>query len=377
MFNSVGGPRSIAMKTDQIMAATDKARFKKLLEEIRQKYSWPELRRILKSEDLGSAPGWDQLAERFAEADSIQKKKVEDVLRRLHGDLILAGTKDVQIFDLPSGEGALIAAALGNLEPSSASYGATYPLSLSETALRALSVDHELTAKVAHANGDVSLVFCAKRRVDEQVKYSSSEVTAVVRNAFVGIDEFITVRRMEYQIFDVLTVRSRLNRLELLIDHPERIRSPESTDERVLKLLGRVATVVPALKTIYEQNQPVNLLACINNLLKAKTEGRVSKLSFRSPTDSIKRETMTANKDLRVEVFHVAGVLAVGDITPFDITIAWESLSAATGSVSLRVGAPISVLSASGALVRTARIFGAKSDAAVLAVVNKLVSYST
>ena len=359
------------------MAAIDEERFKKLLAEIRQKYTLPELRLILKSEELGTAPGWDQLAERWAEADPALKTKAEGVLKGLHGDLILAGTKDVQIFELPPGQGALIAAALGDIEPSSANFRATDPLSLSETELRALPVDHELTAKVAYENGDVSLVFCAKRMVDEQVRYKTSEVTAAVRDAFAGYDEFIAVRRMDYQIFDVLTVRSKLNRLELLIDHPERIRSPESTDARVLGLLGRISTLVPALKTIYEQNEPVNLLACINNLLQAKTEGRVSRLYFRSPTDSVKKEAMTANKDLRVEVFHAAGVQAVGAITPFDITIAWEKLLNAKGAVSVRVGAPISVLSAGGALVRTARIFGARSDAAVLAVVNKLVSYST
>ena len=359
------------------MATTDKARFKKLIEEIRQKYSLPELRLILKSEELGTAPGWDQLAERLAEADPALKTKAEGVLKRLHSDLILGGTKDLQIFDLPPGEGALIAAALADFEPSSANFGATYPLSLSETELRALPIDHDLTAKVTYENGDVSLVFCAKRMVDEQVRYKASEVATAVRDAFAGFDEFIAVRRMDYQIFDVLTVRSRLNRLELLIDYPDRIRLPESTDTRVLGMLGRVSTMVPALKIVYEQNAPINLLACINNLLQAKNEGRVSRLYFRSPTDSVKKEAMTANKDLRVEVFHAAGVQAVGAITPFDITIAWEALLNSKGAVSVRVGAPITVLSAGGALIRTARIFGARSDAAVLAVVNKLVSYST
>jgi hypothetical protein len=359
------------------MAGSEEDRFKKLLVEIRQKYTLPELRLILKGEELGTAPGWDQLAERLAEGDAALKMKAESVLKELHGDLILAGTKDVQIFELPAGEGPLVAVAFEKLEPSSPNFGATYPLSLSETALRALPFDHELTAKVTHKNGDVSLIFCAKRTVDEQVRYQANEVTAAVRDAFAGYDEFIAIRRMDYQIFDVLTVRPKLNRLELLIDHPDRIRLPESTDARTLGLLGRTMTQVPSLKTIYEQHEPLNLLACINNLLQAKTEGRVSRLYFRSPTDSVKKEAMTANKDLRVEVFHKAGVEAVGAITPFDVTVAWESLFNTKGAVSVRVGAPISVLSAGDARVRTARIFGARSDAAVLAVVNKLVSYST
>lgn len=359
------------------MATINKARFKRLLEEIRQKYSLPELRLILKNEELGTAPGWDQLAERFADADSALKTKAEGVLKRLHGDLIVAGTKDLQIFDLPPGEGVVIAAAIVDLEPSSINFASTYPLSLPESELRVLPVNYELTAKVNYDNGDVSLVFCAKRRVDEHVKYEASELTPAVRAAFDGYDEFIAVRRMDYQIFDVLTVRPRLNRIELLIDYPDRIRLPESTNERVIELLGRASTLVPALKIIYEHNEPLNLFACINNLLQARTEGCVSKLQFRSPTDSIKKEVMTANKDLRVEVFHAAGTQAVGVITPFDITISWEQMLNANGAVSVRLGAPISSLSTGNALVRTARIFGARSDATVLAVVNKLVSYST
>ena len=138
------------------MAGTEEDRFKKLLAEIRQKFTLPELRLILKAEELGTAPGWEQLSERLDDGDAALKTKAESVLKRLHGDLILAGTKDVQIFELPLGEGALIAAAFAKIEPSSPNFGATYPLSLSETELRALSPDHELTAKVTHENGDVS-----------------------------------------------------------------------------------------------------------------------------------------------------------------------------------------------------------------------------
>jgi hypothetical protein len=359
------------------MAATNDDRFKKLLAEIRQKYTLQELRPILKDEELGTAPGWDQLADRFAEGDAALQAKAEKVLKRLHGDLILAGTKDVHIFDLSNGEAKVVAAALEKIEPSSTNYGVAYPLTVSETVLQSLPLDHELVAKVMHQNGDISLIYCAKRTVEEQVRYDTTQVTAAVRNAFAGFDEFIAIRRMDYQIFDVLTVRPKLDRLEVLIDHPDRIRLPESTEARCLGLLGRTVTLVPELKSTYEQNEPLNLLACINNLYQAKTEGRVSRLSFRSPTDSVKKESMTSHKDLRTEPFHAAGVNAVGDITPYDVTVTWEGFMNAKGAVSVRVGAPISALSSTDAYVRTARISGARSDASISAVVNKLVSYST
>ncbi|MDO9294251.1 MAG: hypothetical protein Q7U09_21925 [Hydrogenophaga sp.] len=352
-------------------------RIKKLLEEIRQKYSLSELRAILKAEELGPAPGWEKLAERFLEADAALKSRVETMLKGLHGDLVLAGTKDLQVFELADGLGAIVAAAFSAIHPTSPSFGASYPLSVSETTLRGLTFDHELTAKIEHTSGDVSLVFCARRTMEEQDRYRANEVTAAVRDAFDGYEEFIAIRRMEYQVFDVVTVRRALDRIEVLVDYPDRLRSPETTDQRVLALLGRLASLVPILMATYEKNLPLNLFACINNLLQARNEGRVSKLSFRSPTDSVKKEAMTASKDLRVEVFHKAGVEAVGAITPFDVTVVWESLMNANGSAGVRVGAPISVLSAAEPFVRTARISGARSDSAVLAVINKLVAHST
>jgi hypothetical protein len=364
------------MKTWPVLGSLD-FRIKKLLEEIRQKYSLSELRKILKAEDLGSAPGWEKLTERFLEANGELKSRAEVLLKGLHGDLILAGTKDLQIFELADGQGVLIAEAFAAIHPASPSFGVSYPLSVAETVLRGLTFDHELTAKIEHKSGDVSLVFCARRTMEEQDRYKTNEVAAAVREAFNGYEEFIAIRRMEYQIFDVVTVRRALDRIEVLVDYPDRLRSQESTDQRVLALLGRLASSVPILTATYETNLPMNLFACINNLLQSKNEGRVSKLSFRSPTDSVKKEAMTANKDLRVEVFHKAGVEAVGAITPFDVTVAWESLMNSNGSVDVRIGAPISVLSASEPFVRTARITGARSASAVLAVVNKIVAYST
>jgi hypothetical protein len=182
---------------------------------------------------------------------------------------------------------------------------------------------------------------------------------------------------MDFQVFDVLTVRPKLGRIEILIDYPDRIRPPESTDARCLGLLGRTMDLAPRLKAVYEANKPLNLLACINNLYQAKTEGRVTRLLFRSPTGSVKKESMTSTKDLRTETFHAAGVAAVGTITPYDVMVTWDNLINVKGTVAVRVGTTIAGLSSEETYVKTARITGARSDAAVIAVVNKLVSYST
>lgn len=351
--------------------------FKRLLADLRHKYSLPDLRSILKDEELGTAPGWDQLATRLDGGDSVLQAKAEKVLRGLHGDLILAGTKDAHIFELPKGVGHQLVSEIGGITPSSPNFGALYPFSVSETVLHGLSSEYELVTKISHQSGDVSLVFCAKRTYEDRVHYEANQVTAAVQVAFAGFDKFIAIRSIDFQVFDVLTVRPKLDRIEVLIDYPDRIQKPETSDDRCLALLGRAASSAPSLQPIYEQNKPMNLFPCINNLYQAKTEGRVSRLYLRSPTDSIKKESMTAAKDLRTEKFHAAGVVAVGAITPFDVTISWDSLFNVKGKVDAQVGTPITGLSIAEPYVRKARIAGARSDAAIVAVVNKLVSYST
>ena len=312
---------------------------------------------------------------RFKDADVETKAKAHRVLLQLLNDLTLAGNKSVQVFELTKEQVADLSAKVESIKPRPSAYATAFPWAISETELRTAGSEQELTAKIVHDNGDVSLVFCAKRTQDERDRYAMSEVTKAVKDSFVGYDEFIAIKRTHYQIFDVVSFRPKLKRLEVLVDHPHRLRSEETSELRCLGLLNKVSSVAKSLRPLYEKNQPINLLACINNLYLSTTEGRVSKLFYRSPTDSVKRDSMVANKDQRTEVFHAAGVKAVGKITPFDITVVWDSLPRIPGSVEIRVGMSIAGLSAEATYVRDAEVT-ARSDAAMVAAINKLVSYS-
>jgi hypothetical protein len=282
----------------------------------------------------------------------------------------------VFIFELDEDATAAIAATLADLTPANSAYSEAYPFAISETALRGLDAEHQLVRKEIHSSGDVSLVLCAKRRTEERLTYSMDEVTLAVREAFDGFEEFVAVKRSDYQVFDVLNFRPRLRRLEVLIDQPAKLRSPETPEARCISVLGRVATLSSHLAALYEANSPMNLIRCISGMYHAASEGRVSHLSFRAPTGS-NNKAAVASQDLRLEDFHKYGVRAVGDVQPYDVTIAWDTVATSIGAVSVQVGTIASSLSADDASVRHARISGARSDAAIVFAVNKLVSYST
>src|SRR5690606_2202634 len=154
--------------------------------------------------------------------------------------------------------------------------------------------------------------------------FNINQVSEAVRTSFEGYVEFIAIKKNEYQVFDVVTLRKSLNRLEILIDHPEKIREPETIEDRSLALFAALHGNVVAIDALYNQNSPLNLFPCINSLYSNFREGRVQRLSFRAPSKSLKRETVSTDDDLRKEPFHEAGIKAVGTITPYDVTIVWD-----------------------------------------------------
>lgn len=353
------------------------SKFKELVLDLRDKIQYRDLTAILKKEDLPSAAGWEKLILKLDEEDHETATKALTILRELQRGLVVAGTKALFVYELDQALSAPLATAVAELNMPDGNYTASFPRALSENSLKQLSFDHELAARMLRPNGDVTLVFCAKRHKEERVTYDTSEVTDAVKEAFAGYDEFIAIRRTDYQVFDVVTVRRSLHRIEVLIDHPDRIAGTETAQLRCLSILGRLSTLVPGFAHIYEADQPLNLLPCINALYSTGTEGRVTKLSFRTPTKSVNRAALGSDEDLRTEAFHEGGVERVGEITPYDVTVIWDSIINVRGSVGVRVGMPLSGLTEEDTYVRDATILGAQEDNAVAVVVNKLVSLST
>jgi hypothetical protein len=352
------------------------AKLASLAEQLKTKFKWRELKDEFKAAGLETAHGWEAFVKKLSESTPDVVEKAIKHLNQVLEDLVYAGTKDLHIFDLEDDQTAALARSFNAINVGLGNFSSSFPNAISASSLKTLSFDHELVFKKVRVNGDISLVFCARRTEEERSRYEISEVTSAVQSAFAGYDEFIAIKKRDYQIFDVLTLRVKLKRLELLVDQPGRMRLPETSEVRSMSVFGRCVTLIPELEEIYNSNKPLNLYACIDGLYSNSAEGRVSELAFRSPTHSTKKEVMTSKKDLRTELFHASGVAAVGDITPYDVNIVWDSVIGMKGSVEVRVGMPISFLSNEDPYVRFATIYSAWGDSSIVAVANKLVKYT-
>jgi hypothetical protein len=348
-----------------------------LLFALEDKMQFRDVTDVLKEKKLPSAIGWKQLIAKIDGGTAEVVAAYANTLAKIYGDLVLSGTKEVHVFSLDEFEARQIASAFAQIKAVSGPYTASYPLPVSPTELAKQSRELKLTSKVTHPNGDVSLIFCSVRSEMDKTEYRMNEVADAVKQAFAGYDSFFAMRRREFQIFDVLTIRPSLRRMEVLIDHPDRMRDKETGEDRCLALLAAVSGESPKLKQLYETNTPENLFPCISALYQKFGEGLVRSLSFRALSKSLKKESVVSKDDLRKEPFHEAGIRAVGTITVYDITVVWEKFFGVEGSAAVRIHIPIGGLSTTGSYVRSAKIVEAKNDGAVVAVINKLVSYST
>ena len=352
------------------------AMLEELLEDLKIRMSLPELRAILKEEDLPKAIGWKQLAEKISESTPDIVIKAARILGTLQGDTRVAGTRQAYIYQLPKEEIRSFRSEFNAAEVSPNAYSTAFPKTLRETQLKKQDAEYHLAAKIEKTNGDVSLVFCSKRSQEERLTYQMREVGEAVQLAFDGYDHFIAIRTFDYQIFDVINLRPSLERVEILIDQPQLIRSPNTADSRMLGVLGFASNSLPCLIPLYEANAPMNLYACISGLYHSKTQGRVSRLSCRLPTGPVVKESMNTSDDMRNETFHSAGVTAVDQIKPFDITVVWDSMINVSGRVEVQVGTGVLSLGTENPLVTSARLNSIRSDNGIIAAINKLVSHS-
>lgn len=346
-----------------------------LIEAIEHRVQFRDLKQVLETRGtVAKAGGWKQLIAEI-EGDSSKGATLLRLITEVYTSTTVAGSKEVSFFNLSEEEVPLVEAAF-RIMVAKGICAEAFPMPLSETQLSSLSGEHVLSKVIAQENGDISLIFCAKRSANDKLEYKITDFSDVVRNSFPAASRVVFINTRDYQIFDVVNFRKKLRRIEILVDQPERAVEKNDLEDRALSLLGLLSTCCAPMQQIYENNSPVNLYRCIGGLYENKREGRIQKLAFRAPSKSMKKESVSQGEDLRNEEYHEAGVEKVGIIAPYDITVAWENLSG-HGPVSLRVHAPVSSISTGSANVRTARLIEARSDDAVVSAINKLVSHST
>lgn len=290
---------------------------------MRNRCSWPNLREALRKVNLPAGTGWAELGS-VADDKQGNGPKLRQFLWDYFQEHIIAGERYVQLYDLPDDTKTILLNTLRSAIAPNSEFSKSYPVPLSSTAMLAAPSDPTLVEVRHLGNDDYALVYCSVRSYDDREKYRYDQLPSQVKQTYKGIDELITVRKVYFQAYDVAIVRPGLSRIEICIDQPSKGIGNFSTT--VLRVFGALCNNIPALRKAYE-SQPYNVFPAIAGIYFQKNEGTVRFLSFRTLTGSRKHEKMIkSDDDLRSEKFHHAGAKAVDNkLKPYALTVDWDS----------------------------------------------------
>ncbi len=330
------------------------------------------MREALKQEKLPVGQGWADVIANATESTQ-QGERFRQFLGVYFAESTITGERYVQLYSVTDDVAQLIAAQIKGATAHSATFGAAYPLPLLQNQLAVASDEPELCEVRTHENGDFSLVFCSARWHDDKYAYQAKELPKHILDTYNGIDKLVTYRKVYFQAYDVVTLRTKLRRIEVCIDSPTKVKSAD-IDALPLRILSVCALHILSLKGIGAA-PPENLFPAIAGMYYHSNEGKVMGLAFRTLTGSIKKERMTPdNDDLRNEKFHHAGMNAVGQkISPYELTLDYETKQSSR-IATLKLSALIRELSSATPTLHGCYVMSS-SFVAFEHALNRLVTY--
>jgi hypothetical protein len=354
--------------------SADQPSIEVVVEALQKRTMWGAMRGALKKEKLPVGQGWKDLIANATESTS-QGEKLRTFVHAYFADSIVSGERYVHLYQLSKEQTLSTLKGLNSAIHKNTVFSAKYPFPLEQKELMDAPSEPQLCEIRTLTNGDVSIIFCSARYYDDRDSYTFEQLPPQVQETYKQIEKLVTYRKIYYQAYDVVTIRSKLERVEVSIDQPEK--SVASDLELLpLKVLSASALHVADLAGMGAK-APENLFSAIAGMYYQSTEGIVKALSFRTLTGSIKKERMTTSTaDLRAEKFHHAGMNALGQkISPYELTLDL-TFKAPEGHATLTLSALIRELSSATPTLHGCFVSATNGLSLELAL-NRLMTYVT
>jgi hypothetical protein len=348
---------------------------------IQKRISLSTMRAYCRERNLPTSRSWTDLEDKFIELiknNTREGERIKNELESIYRNTLTIGPRAIQIFRLADDIVAedfytsLETAAIDH-SPFLASY--PKPIKYDELDSELDENDPKLT-HIETTDHSVTLTFCSRRLVEEKDRRTSSQIgdEAILKFGWQDYDEFILIKKKLVQTYEIIHFNKTNRTLEIRVEDFPGVKSD---------------TVFNALQTkinkIYEKNNPsadpIVLKLAINffpaiHALYASEEGLVTELGFTTLTGSAKHEKMRGNKDLRNELFHVGGKIAVhGEITPFRISIRWPHTDPDREPEEVLLPGSVRLLGTGMPVLNHVVLKGCHTESDMQAVVKRLVNH--
>lgn len=281
---------------------------------------WSVARRLLKSEGLDRARGWNRTLARVADGDDQYDDKEQQLQDALE-EHIMCGEKIVQLFELEEEEVTeLRQAALALAIPNNA-FSAAYPILLREDELTSFRGNPPVLAAVVNYNEGVAVVLASTRYLTTRETVIVGELTYEAADELAGFSELIGVRHQRLEALDVLWIPADGTHVELRVDYPF------GTHQRHGQIaLTQARQLFDDLLGCNLELSQVNLFPLMQSLYEAQGDGSMVELGFMVTGSAQKHEkTRRGEQCCREEAYHLGGIQALdAPIQVYRTSVLWH-----------------------------------------------------
>ena len=290
-------------------------RKKDLIESVKKRVPFRVAQKLLREAGLPSGKTWDSIQSKIA--DENPKGKLFHDLYDTYTNFLVAYDKSVAIYKV----GAKVRASVLNLALQLIPDGNNvlvqrYPYAASDNTLSKYSEAFTEFVAIESLGDATAFVFSTVQVLDQRERIPASKVHASVAKTFY---EIIGIKKTYNHSYDAVIIPHHGEYIWLCADDPK-YTNANFSDFAHISVRKKFNELVGA-KAL---SKPVNLFPIISKIYGTPSEGVVLSLSHVTSTGSVKREHMRNGTCLRTELFHSAGVKAVGgSIDSFAIGITW------------------------------------------------------
>jgi hypothetical protein len=264
-----------------------------------------------------------KLEEKTQKVDELTDNFLE--LERLYCNHILIGQKAVKLIQVEQQYIDKLIFLFKSHQIDSTIFHKTYPFILSEEDLTEIDFLPKLV-DIQDTFETLSLIFCTRRSFIERTEIDINNFNQETQNKLIYYDKVIGTKKQIKQLFDVIVIQKEKEIIEVRIDVDNNFSSQERNNSfiKIINVFNKLIEEKLGIEKVLKD--PINFFPLINKFYTSNNEGKVINLSFTTDEGSIKFEKMRKGKvDLRLETYHKAGKNAVHHITPYQITILWDS----------------------------------------------------
>lgn len=308
--------------TDGIQAARAAVQDADLVRSLRARAQWQWVKASLQAKDLKPGTGWASIEAALAE-NLTYGKNVRTVLTDFYSSIKLAGRKYIQIFDLPPELSTELSYSLKSAKIAPSKFSSNYPYVLTQAELAGAPSVLTL-CEVVPCGDDFLLAFCSRKDYTERETFEDAAAEAIGKQAptLQGYSKIVGLKTKSFQAFDVVAIRPKLRRMEVMVDMPHGHVQDFDRFEQALKMRSAASMHLPALGIYLASKVPTNLFPAIDAMYQSNDGGQIKELRLRTSTGLVDNlKTTIDSDDLRINKYHTDAAKAVNnEVALFDLT---------------------------------------------------------